>query len=445
MNTYSLVHLSDAAVIQGGKSSHSVERGATALSLAHLSEIDARRLYAGEGYSSMFLYCVEELHLSEDCASRRIQAARVARRFPVLFAALADGRLHLTGMALLAPFFTPENFDELLQACTHRSRAQIQEWLATRFPETVSPAVRASIRPVVSAPVHVKSTTTVATDGQLLASFGASDAPKAENGHAIENGHRAENSPMEKARVSTENAPVPARQFQLTVTVPGSTHEKLKYLQSLLSHSLAAGDLAQLIDRAFDALIEKVEKRKFGSPAKEPAETAPSCPVRVAAAARVMRPRTNRAPSRYISVQVRRAVWDRDQGRCTFVSTSGHRCSERRFLEFDHIQPLARGGPSTVDGLRLRCRAHNQYEADRILGAGFMNGKREEARRLRTGLDDETRDIINALRGLGCRHDEAQRAALKSAELHCTSFGERLRAALTFVGRVRPTPVPSAP
>ena len=56
MNPYSLTHLSDAAVLQGGRSSHSDERSATAISLAHLSEIDARKLYVAEGYSSMFLY-----------------------------------------------------------------------------------------------------------------------------------------------------------------------------------------------------------------------------------------------------------------------------------------------------------------------------------------------------------------------------------------------------
>jgi hypothetical protein len=63
------------------------------------------------------------------------------------------------------------------------------------------------------------------------------------------------------------------------------------------------------------------------------------------------------------------------------VSERGQRCAARTRLEFDHIEPMARGGESTVTGLRLRCRAHNQYEAERRFGGEFMRHKRERARR----------------------------------------------------------------
>jgi hypothetical protein len=62
------------------------------------------------------------------------------------------------------------------------------------------------------------------------------------------------------------------------------------------------------------------------------------------------------------------------------VGETGHHCSARRFLEFDHVEPVARGGEPTVDRVRLRCRAHNQHEAARVFGAGFMDKKRVEAR-----------------------------------------------------------------
>jgi len=78
---------------------------------------------------------------------------------------------------------------------------------------------------------------------------------------------------------------------------------------------------------------------------------------------------------------VKRDVWERDQGQCTFVSDTGRRCESRKFLEYDHVDPVARGGQATVQGLRLRCRGHNQLEAERTFGAGFMSAKREEARR----------------------------------------------------------------
>ena len=72
-------------------------------------------------------------------------------------------------------------------------------------------------------------------------------------------------------------------------------------------------------------------------------------------------------------------MWRRDGGRCTWVAPSGQRCSERRFLEFDHVLPVARGGPSTVDNVRLCCRVHNQDAARRVLGARLVNEKRKRA------------------------------------------------------------------
>jgi len=76
---------------------------------------------------------------------------------------------------------------------------------------------------------------------------------------------------------------------------------------------------------------------------------------------------------------VKRAVRVRDQNQCTFVGTSGRRCSSKRFLEFDHVVELSRGGVATVDGIRLRCRAHNQYTAAQTLGAELMSARRRAA------------------------------------------------------------------
>ena len=67
--------------------------------LAHLGEIDARRLYLGDACSSMFNYCLRVLHFPESVAFKRIQAARAARRFPRILEAVRRGHLHLTGIA----------------------------------------------------------------------------------------------------------------------------------------------------------------------------------------------------------------------------------------------------------------------------------------------------------------------------------------------------------
>lgn len=83
------------------------ERTATVRLLALLSEIDARRLYLGVGCSSLFTYCTRVLRLSEHAAYGRIEAARVARAYPVILGMLADGALTLTAVGLVRPHLTP--------------------------------------------------------------------------------------------------------------------------------------------------------------------------------------------------------------------------------------------------------------------------------------------------------------------------------------------------
>jgi 5-methylcytosine-specific restriction endonuclease McrA len=72
---------------------------------------------------------------------------------------------------------------------------------------------------------------------------------------------------------------------------------------------------------------------------------------------------------RHVPASVKRAVWQRDQGRCSYVSSRGRRCGSRAWIEFDHIQPLAEGGRSDIeDNIRLLCRTHNQRLARERFG-----------------------------------------------------------------------------
>ena len=109
--------------------------------VAHIGEVDARRLYAREASPSMFAYCTQILHLSEAQAYLRIAAARAAREYPILLVMLADGRLHVTGIAKLAPHLTRENADEVLKRATHGSKRQIEELVAELAPRPDAPAV----------------------------------------------------------------------------------------------------------------------------------------------------------------------------------------------------------------------------------------------------------------------------------------------------------------
>src|SRR5258707_15865980 len=121
------------------------EREATAALIVHLAEFDARRLFEGAGYRSLFRYCRKVLHLSEDAVYNRIKTARAARRYPVIVSRLESGDLSLTTVRLLAPRLTPENHQELLAAASGKGKQAVEELLARRFPQ---PDVAARVRKV---------------------------------------------------------------------------------------------------------------------------------------------------------------------------------------------------------------------------------------------------------------------------------------------------------
>jgi hypothetical protein len=91
----------------------------------------------------MFVYCREILHLSEQEAYLRIHVARATRKHPMLLDMLGDGRLHLSGIAKLAPLLTEENRETLLARATHQSKRQIDELVAEFSPKPdVPPSMR---------------------------------------------------------------------------------------------------------------------------------------------------------------------------------------------------------------------------------------------------------------------------------------------------------------
>lgn len=139
--------------------------------------------------------------------------------------------------------------------------------------------------------------------------------------------------------------PLSPERYMLQVTLTRETHDKLRRAQTLARHTIADGNVSSILDRALTLLIEHLERRKFAhavSPRANPDEGV--------------------AAGRHIPAAVRRAVWQRDEGRCAFVGRMG-RCRETAFLEFHHVAPYAEGGAATEDNIQLRCRAHNQYEA----------------------------------------------------------------------------------
>ena len=166
----SFAHLADDDLLATVKRLATTERRATAALVRSLMELDARRLYLGEGYSSLFTYCTQALHLAEGAAYNRIEAARAARRFPAILTALEEGAVTLTTVRLVAPHLTPANHQDVLARAQHKGKREIEELVASLRP---LPPVLSTIRkvpesrqvlldmnPVVPTPVSSRSRAT---------------------------------------------------------------------------------------------------------------------------------------------------------------------------------------------------------------------------------------------------------------------------------------------
>jgi len=394
MSRYSLTHLPDSTLLVELKSLVSQDRQTTALLIAHLGEVDARRLYAPAGYPSMYEYCIQELRFSDQSAFKRIRVARVARQFPVVYGMLADGRLNLSAVVMLAGYLTSENGEELLLAAANRTRADLERLIAERFPQPDLPTMIEPLAPT-------------GYDPQLSPGTVIFTGPE----HHLP--PTASAPPAQPAKV----APLAPQRFAVQFTMGQEAHDDLLYAQALLSHAVPNGDVAQVFARALKALITKLEQQKF---------------------ARTERPRACRHSDDacHIPAEVKREVWERDGGQCTFVGENGHRCESRTRLEFDHVEPVAQGGQATVKGLRLRCRAHNQLAAEQAFGRDFMNTKRE------TGgtpqLPEHAAEVVPWLRTLGFRAEQAKHWAAACADMREASLEDRLRHALRCSARALP-------
>ena len=315
----------------------------TAYLLVHIAVIDARNLYLRAGFESMKSFCMAKMHLTEDAAYKRIQVARLGRQLPRLFLAIANGELSTYDVRMLAPRLTPENVDALVAECAHKTATEIQTVIARRFPRAEEQRLDDGVSPqvIISHSDARNGAQVIANSSPDLISLADRQVDIAEAISPLAN-----NPILVAPKVRTRIEQLSESRFTLQVTLSGETHDKLRRLQDLFSHAIPNRDVAAIIDRSFDALMERIEKRKFGVGAKG------------------------------ISARIKNAVFERDGGRCAYRFEDDRICGSRWKLEFDHIVPLAKGGKTTVDNLRLLCRAHNQYAADKAFGQRFMDEKR---------------------------------------------------------------------
>jgi hypothetical protein len=180
-------------------------RELTAKLVAHLAEIEERRLHLLAGFSSMFDFCTNGLCLGEGEAFRRILAARLYRRFPVIYSLLASGSVNLSTLELLREWLTDENHVELLDAVADKTKHEVQLLLAMRFPQPDRPSR------IQRSAVELLST------GRFAIEFTASEALR----------------------------------------------EKLERCLDLMSHANPSRDLAVVVERAVDLLLAELERKRL--------------------------------------------------------------------------------------------------------------------------------------------------------------------------------------
>lgn len=198
----SFAHLSNELLLEQLARLAADERAATVTLVATIGEADARQLYLAAGCSSMYVYCTRVLHMAEHAAYHRIEAARLARRFPVVLEHFAAGKLTLTTLRLVAPHLTRENHADLLETVAYKSKREVEHFVAPWRKHEPVPAV---------------------------------------------------------VRQSGED------EFYVQFTVSRETYEKLLQAQDLLRHVFPDGNVAGVVDRALTALLGELERRKFAA------------------------------------------------------------------------------------------------------------------------------------------------------------------------------------
>lgn len=319
-----VTRLNDDLLLQQMKHLRSDELRALRNFLVYLAEVEVRQLYLSLGYSSLYSFLVEALGFCESAAIKRVAACRVVRTFPEMLQVIESGKIHLTGIRLLAKHLNDRNVRQTIEACSGKSKAWIEEYVAKTFSFRAAP-VRESVR------IYAESGT---RDEVPQITFPEMCTVESVDTNAIV----ARDSAQQKKLV------------RLHITVDEETYELMKNVRDMSG------------SKDMSAAVKVMAKQYV---AKKTTVT-PGAKKKAAAI------RVKSKPSRYVPKAVRVAVRKRDQNQCTFTADDGHRCTQKRHLHFDHEKPFALGGRNTVDNLRLLCSAHNLHAARETFGRKFI-------------------------------------------------------------------------
>jgi hypothetical protein len=309
-----LHYLSDSELLAKTHDCVREERRAVTELLWHLREVESRRLFAARGFSSLFEYTVKELGYSEGAAYRRVNAMRALKDVPQFEQALSEGRLSLSTLSSVQNHCRVEKASvevkaDLVEQVLGKSQRETDHLLATLAPQTF---IKEKTRPLDNELTELRI---ALTKDQMAV--------------------------LEKARAKF-------------------SHRAKNWAELL---EILASDAVK------DPKPRKLVVAKFES--KVAAKVTPTVAAKGAATVAATHSPTSaqKLRSRYIPRAIKRDHFARSGHRCEFVDpTSTRRCEATHFLELDHVKPLALGGTTTRENLRVLCRTHNQWHAFQSFG-----------------------------------------------------------------------------
>jgi hypothetical protein len=379
--------------------------------LAHLGEVEARGIHRIRACSSLYTYCIYELRYSEDEAFRRVAAARLVRRFPAVLGAIASGELHLTGLLMLGPHLTELNLGQVLLRAKYRTKKEIARLVREldplpEVPPRIEPLGPAPARLVPQAPTWQAFVSSLCPVRELSPGDRPSDWMEDENegeATAPDEFTRSDNEAV-SARAGAGDSgqtptaePLSPQRYKVQFTAGEEYVKLVEEAQALLSHSAPRATLDEIQLRAMRTLVAELKRRKQAAVARPQKRSAESMDAIRSTIEREsaqesdpefesahpqseveteqqyeVEPEHTRRRGRYIPAAVRRAVFERDELRCTHTDAFGRRCAETHRLELHHLRAFARGGEHTEENLTLRCHAHNALAAEQDFGREFI-------------------------------------------------------------------------
>jgi 5-methylcytosine-specific restriction endonuclease McrA len=299
--------------------------------VAHLGEVEDRRLHLEAAHGSMFSFCVARLGMSEDEACRRIDLARLARKFPALFAELYSGQITLSVALLLKPVLSPSNHLELLAAARGKCIRQARELVAVRFPKPDAPSnirklpgrrpeqaldsaqgcsptrfsAASSTLPSLAQTIPTSPTpagdlpaASPSSPSLPMPALGAPLVPRpcgplpavpepslevlpvsspALAGQARSAAAHAGSAPAGSRSVIE---PLSAQRYRIQFTADAALKQQLEQARDLLRHAHPSGEFGPIISRALTRLIDDLLRHRFGARARRtPSPASTSAPA----------------------------------------------------------------------------------------------------------------------------------------------------------------------